>query len=117
MTSILENEEGLYHPGTSVHNRSGDLGPRERGGIVSSLGTFPKVIQRPWSLIMKRNCIILGHLSKSDPMTSVLKNEEGLYHPGTSVQNISCDFGLCEGGGIASSLKFGSKCIQRYPHP
>ena len=43
---------------------------------------------------MKRDCIILGHLSKSDSVTSVLENEEGLYHPGTSVQNRSGDFSL-----------------------
>ena len=78
---------GLYHLRTSVHNRSSYLGPQERDGIVSSLGTFPKVIWRPRSSRMKRDCIILGHLFKSDPVTSVLKNDEGLYHPGTSIQN------------------------------
>ena len=104
---------GLYHPRTSVHNRSGDLSPQERGGIVSSLGTFPKVIQRPRSSRMKRDCNIPGHPSKSDSVASVLENEEGLYHPGTSVQNRSGDFGLRECGGIASSLNFGSKCIWR----
>ena len=61
-TSVFENEEGLYHPRTSVHNRSSDLGPQERGGIVSSLGTFPKVIQRPRSSRMKWDCIIPGNL-------------------------------------------------------
>ena len=48
--------------------------------------------------MLKRDCIIPGHLSKSDPVTSVLENEEGLYHPGTSVQNR-----------IASYLNFGSE--------
>ena len=104
--------EGLYHPGTSVHNRSGDLGPRERDGIVSSLGTFPKVIQRPQSSRMKRDCIIPGHLSKSDPVTLVLKNEEGLYHPGTSVQNRSGDFSPRECSGIVSSLGIFPKVIR-----
>ena len=61
---------------------------------------------------MKRDCIIPGHLSKSDPVTSVLENEEGLYHPGTSVQNRSGDFGPQECSGIASSLNFG---LERYP--
>ena len=84
VTSVLENEEGLYHPRTSVHNRSSDLGPRECGGIVSSLGTCPKVIWRPRSLSMKRDCIILGHLSIIDPVTSVLENVVGLHHPWTS---------------------------------
>ena len=41
----------------------------------------------------------------------------GLYHPGTSVQNRSGDFGLRECGGIASSLNFGSKCIRRSRPP
>ena len=81
VTSVLENEEGFYHPRTSIHNRSGDLDPRERGGIVSSLGTFPKVIRRLRSSRMKRDCIISGHLSIIDPMTSVLENMVGLYHP------------------------------------
>ena len=75
--------EGLYHPGTSVHNRSGDLGHRERDGIVSSLGTFPKVIRRPRSSRMKRDFIILGHLSIIDPVASVLENVVGLHHPWT----------------------------------
>ena len=61
---------------------------------------------------MKRDCIILGHLSRSDPVTSVPENEEGLYHPGTSVQNRSGAFSPRECGRIASSLKFGS---ERYP--
>ena len=73
--------EGLYHPRTSVHNRSSDLGHREHDGIVLSLGTFPKVIRRPRSLRMKRDCIILGHLSIIDLVTSVLENVAGLYHP------------------------------------
>ena len=81
VTSVLENEEGLYHPRTSVHNRAGDLSPRERGGIVSSLGTYPKVIRRPRSSRMKRDCIIPGHLSIIDPVTLVLENVVGLYHP------------------------------------
>ena len=84
-TLVLKNEVGLYH-----------------------LEIYPKVTRRPWSSIMKRDCIIPGHLSKSDPVTSVLENEEGLYHPGTSVQNRFSDFGLRECGGIASSLNFGS---------
>ena len=83
MTSVLKNEEGLYHPGTYIHNRSGDLGPQEHDGIVSSLGTFPKVIRRPWSSRMKRDCIISGHLSIIDPVTSVLENVVGLHHPWT----------------------------------
>ena len=76
--------KGLYHPGTSIHNRSSDLGHREHDGIVSSLGTFPKVIWRPRSSRMKRDCIILGHLSIIDPVTSVLENAVGLHHPWTS---------------------------------
>ena len=80
-TSVFENEEGLYHPGTSVHNRSGDLSHRECDWIVSSLGTFPKLIQRPRYSRMKRDCIILGYMSRSDPMTSVIENVAGLYHP------------------------------------
>ena len=83
-TLVFENEEGFYYPRTSIHNRSGDLGPRERDGIVSSLGTCPKVIQRPWSSRMKRYCIIPGHLSIMNPVTSVLKNVVGLHHPWTS---------------------------------
>ena len=82
-------------------------------GIVSSLDTCPKVIQWLRSSRMKRDCIIPGHLSKSDLVTSVLENEEGFYHPRTSIQNRSGDFGLRECGGIASSLNFGSKCIRR----
>ena len=37
MTSVLENEEGLYQPGTFVQNGSGDFVPRECGRIASSL--------------------------------------------------------------------------------
>ena len=51
-------------------------------------------------------------MSRSDPVTSVLENEEGLYHPGTSVQNRSDDFGPRECSGIASSLNF---ILERYP--
>ena len=80
-------------------------------GIVSSLGTFPKVIRRLQSSRMKRDCIILRHLSKSDLLTSVIKNEEGLYHPGTNVHNRSSDFSPRECGRITSSFNFGS---QRY---
>ena len=58
---------------------------------------------------MKRDCLILGHLSRIDLVTSVLENEEGLYHPGTSIQNRSGDFGPQECSGIASSLNFGSE--------
>ena len=46
MTSVIENEEGLYHPKTYVHKGSGDFDPRECGGIVSSLDLSPKVIRR-----------------------------------------------------------------------
>ena len=99
----FKNEEGLYHPGTSVHNRSGDLGPRECGGIVSSLGTCPKVIQRPQSLRMKRDCIIPRHLSTIDPVTLVLENVVGLYHPWALALKWSGDLGLREWRGIVSS--------------
>ena len=64
-------------------------------------------------VMLQWDCIILGHLSKSDPVTSVLENEEGLYHPGTSIQNRSGEFSIRECGDIASPLNFGSKCIQR----
>ena len=58
--------KGLYRPGTSVHNRSDGFGPRECGRIASSLGICPEVIRRPQSSRMKRDCIILGHLSTID---------------------------------------------------
>ena len=81
-------------------------------GIVSSLGTFPKVIQRSRSSRMKRDCIILGHMSRSDPETSVFENEEGLYHPGTYVQKWSGDLSHRECSRIVSSLNFGLEQIQ-----
>ena len=37
MTLVLENEEGLYHPGTSVQNRFSDFSPQECSGTASSL--------------------------------------------------------------------------------
>ena len=61
---------------------------------------------------MKRDCIIPRHLSRSDPVTSVLENEEGLYHLETFVQNRFSDFNPRECSGIASSLNFG---LERYP--
>ena len=125
----------MYHPRTFVHNRSGDLSHRERDGIVSSLGTFPKVIRRPQSSRMKRDCIIPGHLSIIDPVTSVIENvmglyhpwepslrcsetsvfenEEGLYHPGTFVHNRIGDLGHQERDGIVSSLGTFPKVIRR----
>ena len=76
--------------------------------------------------MLQWDCIIPGHLSIIDPMTSVLENvvglyhpwalslkypetsvfenEEGLYHPGTSIHNRSNDLGPRECGRIASSL-------------
>ena len=59
MTSVLENEEGLYHPGTSVENRSGDFGPRECSGIASSVNFD----------------------SERYPEASVLEKVAGLHHP------------------------------------
>ena len=50
--------------------------------------------------MLQCDCIILGHLSKSDPVTLVLENEEGLYHPGTSVQNVFGGLGTHESGGL-----------------
>ena len=103
MNSVLENEEGLYHPGTSVQNRSDDFSLRECGGIVSSLGIYPKVIRWPQSSRMKRDCIIPGHRSIMNLVTSIPRmkrdciipeiqfemyletlipmNVEGLHHP------------------------------------
>ena len=75
------------------------------------------VIRRPRSSRMKRDCIILGHLSRSDPVASVIENEEGLYHPGTSVQNRYDDFSPRECSGIASSLNFGSERYLEAPVP
>ena len=82
-------------------------------GIVSSLDTFLKVIQWPRSSRVKRDCVIPGHLSIMDSVTSVLENVMGLHHPWTSVQNVSGGFGPRECGGIASSLNFCSECIRR----
>ena len=62
--------------------------PSSKGGVV----------------MLQLDCIIPRHLPKSDPETSVFKNEEGLYHPGTSVHNKSDGFGPRECGRIASSL-------------
>ena len=59
MTSVLENEEGLYHPRTSIQIRYGDFGPKECSGIASSLN--------------------FG--SERYPEASVPKNVVGLYHP------------------------------------
>ena len=55
-------------------------------------------------MMLQWDCIIPVHLPKSDPETSVFKNEEGLYHPGTSIHNRSGDLGPRECGRIASSL-------------
>ena len=55
-------------------------------------------------VMLQWDCIILGHMSKSDSETSVFENEEGLYHPETSIHNRSDDLGPRECGRIASSL-------------
>ena len=115
--SVLENEEGLYHLGTSIQKWSGDLGPREWRGIVSSWDICPKRIQWLRSLRMWRDCIILELLFKMYMETSVPKNVVGLHHPWTSVQNVSGGFSPYECGGIASSLNLGSKCIWRLRPP
>ena len=81
-------------------------------GIVSSLGIFPKVIWWPRSSRMNKDCIISGHLSIMDPVTSILENVVRLYHPWNLVQNGSSDFDTRERGRIVSSLNFSSKRIQ-----
>ena len=73
----------------------GSKRPSPKGGVV----------------MLQWDCIILGHMSRSDLKTSVFENEEGLYHPGTYVQKWSSDFGHRECGRIVSSLNFGSERI------
>ena len=125
---------GLYHPWSLAQKWPRDLGLREWRGIVLSRDICPKVIRWPRSSRMKRDCIILGHLSKIDLVTSVPLNVVGLHHPWTSVQNVSGGLGPHESGGlhhpwtsvqnvsgdlsprecgkIVSSLNFDSKRIQ-----
>ena len=62
-------------------------------------------------VMLQWDSIILGHMSRSDPETSVFENEEGLYHPGTYVYKWSGELHR-ECGRIVSSLNFGSERIQ-----
>ena len=55
------------------------------------LGTCPKLIRRPQSSRMKRDCMILEHMSRNNPVTSVIENVAGLYHPLSSIQNGSSE--------------------------
>ena len=112
MTSVLKNVVGLYHPWTFVQNGSGDFGPRECGGIVSSLNICSEQIRWLQSSRMWWDCIIPEHLLRTDPMTSVLENVVGLYHPRTFVQNGSSDFSPWECGGLVSSLNICSERIR-----
>ena len=112
VTSVLENVVGLYHPWTSVQNVYGDFGPRECGGIVSSLNFSSERIRWLRSSRMWWDCIVPELQFITDPVTSILANVVGLYHPKTLVQNESGDFGPRECGGIVSSLNFGSERIR-----
>ena len=108
---------GLHHPWTFVQNVSRGFNSRECGGIASSLNFCSKFIQRIWSTWMWWDFIIHEILFKMYLEASVPVNVVGLHHPWTSIQNVSKSFSPCECGGIASSLKIYSKCIQRLRSP
>ena len=51
---------------------------RDKLGVVSKGSSLKGGV-----MMLQWDCIIPGHLPKSDLETSVFENEEGLYHPGT----------------------------------